>query len=172
MNNSPESVSEPSPPFVISHTFDAPLEVVWKAWTERERLMKWFGPKGFVMEFAKMDFRPGGMFHYKLKSPDGKDMWGKFSYREISPPRRLVWVNSFSDENANVTRHPLHELWPLEMLTTVTFEQEGGKTKVTVDFRALNPSDSERHTFDSNHPSMRAGWGGTFEQLEQFLPNS
>lgn len=163
---------DPSPPFVISRTFDAPRDVVWKAWTERDRLTKWFGPRGFVTEYARLDFRPGGIYLYKLKAPDGKDMWGKFSYREITPPRRLVWVNSFSDESANVTRHPLHEEWPLEMLTTVTFEENAGKTTVTVNFRALNPSDRERHTFDSNHDSMRMGWGGTLDQLEQYLRTS
>ena len=60
--------------FVISRTFDAPRDLVWKAWTERERLMQWFGPKGFTMPIAKLDFRPGGMLHYCLRSADGKEM--------------------------------------------------------------------------------------------------
>jgi len=59
---------------VITRVFDAPRELVWKAWTERERLMQWFGPKGFTMSTAKLDFRPGGVFHYCLRSPDGHDM--------------------------------------------------------------------------------------------------
>ena len=160
---------DPSPPFILSRTFDTPRDVVWNAWTQRDQLMKWFGPKGFIMEFAKLDFRPGGMFLYKLKAPDGKDMWGKFSYREIHAPDRLVWVNSFSDENANVTRHYLHEAWPLELLTTVTFEENAGKTTVTVHWRPLSPTERERQTFDSNHESMRMGWGGTFDQLGKYL---
>ena len=53
-------------PFIISHSFDAARETLWKAWTERAELMKWFGPKGFTMPAAKMEFRPGGMFHYCL----------------------------------------------------------------------------------------------------------
>jgi uncharacterized protein YndB with AHSA1/START domain len=161
--------TDPSRPFVISRTFDAPRDVVWKAWTERDRLMQWFGPTGLTMAFARLDLRPGGMFHYKLQSPDGQDMWGRFVYREINPPRRLVWVNSFSDEAGNVSRHPLHLAWPLEMLTTVTFVEAGGKTTVTLEWRAINPSPQERQTFDSNHPSMLAGWTGTFDQLETYL---
>ena len=160
---------DPSPPFILSRTFDAPRDLIWKAWTEREQLMHWFGPKGFVMEFAKLDFRPGGMFLYKLKSPDGQQIWGKFSYREIHAPDRLVWVNSFSDENANVTRHYLRETWPLELLTTVTFEENAGKTTVTVHWRPMSPTEIERQTFDSNHDSMRMGWGGTFDQLQEYL---
>ena len=70
-------------PFVISRTFDAPRKKVWQAWTERERLMQWFGPKGFTMPVAKVDFRPGGTCHSCLRSPEGHEMWGKFIYREI-----------------------------------------------------------------------------------------
>ena len=76
--------------------FNAPREVVWKAWTERERLRQWFGPKGFKMTTATMDFRPGGSFHYRLQTPDGKEMWGRFVYRQIVAPERILWVNSFS----------------------------------------------------------------------------
>ena len=70
-------------PFVITRVFDAPRSLVWKAWAERDRLMQWFGPKGFIMRVATLDLRPGGIFHYCLRSPDGKDMWGKFVYREL-----------------------------------------------------------------------------------------
>src|SRR6185369_5813416 len=101
-------------PFSISYTFNAPQALVWKAWTDRDELMKWFGPKGFAMTTAKMDFRPGGSFHYCLRSPDGKEMWGKFVYREIEAPKRIVLVNSFSDEKGGLTRPPMSPTWPLE----------------------------------------------------------
>src|SRR5258706_14903907 len=72
--------------FVITRVFAAPRELVWKAWTERDRLMQWFGPKGFTMPTAKMDFRPGGVFHYCMRSAEGHEMWGTFVYREIVAP--------------------------------------------------------------------------------------
>jgi uncharacterized protein YndB with AHSA1/START domain len=109
--------------FVITRVFNAPRELVWKAWTERERLMHWFGPKGFTLKVAKLDFRPGGTYHYSMRSPDGKEMWGKFVYREIVAPERIVLVNSFSDEKGNLTRHPFSPGWPLEMLSTTTFAE-------------------------------------------------
>ena len=100
------TVAPASKPFVITRTFDAPRDKVWKAWAERDRLMQWFTPKGFKMTTAKLDLRPGGMFHYCMRSTDGKEMWGKFVYREIAAPNRIVVVNSFSDEKGGITRHP------------------------------------------------------------------
>src|SRR5438552_577356 len=93
--------------FVITRTIDAPRNLVWEAWTERDRLMQWFGPKRFTMSAAMLDLRPAGVFHYCLRSPDGKEMWGKFVYREIVPQERIVLVNSFSDEKGGLTRHPM-----------------------------------------------------------------
>src|SRR5262245_48340549 len=102
-------------PFVLARTFDVSPGEMWKAWTERERLIQWFSPKGFAMTAAKMDFRPGGSFHYCLQSPEGAEMWGKFEYREISEPKRIVLINSFSDAGGGLTRHPFSATWPLKM---------------------------------------------------------
>jgi uncharacterized protein YndB with AHSA1/START domain len=156
-------------PFSITRVFDAPRELVFKAWTERERLMQWFGPKGFTMTTAKLDLRPGGNFHYCLRSADGKEMWGKFVYREIVAPERIVWVNSFSDKDGNMTRHPMMPTWPAEMLSTADFVENEGKTTVTITWLPLNPNDEERQVFESMRSGMNQGWTGTFEQLENYL---
>jgi uncharacterized protein YndB with AHSA1/START domain len=170
MNTANANLAEKSlVPFVFSRTFDAPRELVWKAWTDRERLMQWFSPKGFTMSTAKLDFRPGGSFHYALKSPDGKEMWGKFIYLEIVAPDRIVLVNSFSDEKGGITRHPFSATWPLEMLSTTTLEEREGKTVVTVHWVPLKPTEAERKTFDSAHEGMKVGWTGTFDQLAEYL---
>jgi len=155
--------------FVISRVFDAPRDLVWKAWTERDRLMQWFGPKGFTMSQAKLDFRPGGMLHYCLSGPEGKEMWGKFVYREIIPPQRLVWMHSFSDEKGGLTRHPFSSDWPREMLTTVTFAEHEGKTTVTVRWTPINATEAERESFQNNREGMKMGWTGTFDQLAEYL---
>jgi uncharacterized protein YndB with AHSA1/START domain len=158
--------------FVISRSFNVPRDRMWSAWTERERLMQWFGPKGFKMPAAKLDFRPGGMLHYCLESADGTEMWGKFVYREIVKPERLVFVNSFSDEDGNITRHPFSPTWPLEMLSTITFTEEKGRTTVTIYWVPLNPTESERKTFEGARDGMKQGWSGTFEQLAEYLATS
>jgi len=156
-------------PFVIARSFDAPRELVWKAWTERKRLMQWFGPKGFTMPAAKLDLRPGGVFHYCLLSPEGNEMWGKFVYREIVAPERIVLVNSFSDEIGGLTRHPFSPTWPLEMLSATTLSEEEGKTKITLEWSPLNSTEAERRTFDESHEGMKQGWTGTFDQLAEYL---
>jgi uncharacterized protein YndB with AHSA1/START domain len=109
------------------------------------------------------------MFHYCLKTPDGKPMWGKFVYREIVAPERIVLVNSFSDEAGGITRHPMSPTWPLEMLSTFTLTERDSKTTVTVEWVPLNPTDEERKTFDGAQEGMKQGWSGTFDQLAGYL---
>jgi uncharacterized protein YndB with AHSA1/START domain len=156
--------------FVISRVFDAPRDLVWKAFTDPERMKEWWGPKGFTVITSKMDLRPGGSYLYGMTAPSGAPMWGKFVYREITPPERMVLINSFSDEAGGVTRHPMAPTWPLEMLSTFTFEEQpGGKTKFTVRWAAYNATAEEQKTFDTSHDSMRQGWGGTMDQLDAYL---
>jgi uncharacterized protein YndB with AHSA1/START domain len=156
-------------PFVISQVFDVPRERLWQAWSERGQLMQWFGPKGATIPAAKLDFRPGGMFHYCLCLPDGQEIWGKFVYREIARPERMVLVSSFADEDGGLTRHPFSATWPLEMLSTITLANFGAQSRLTVQWSPLNPTEAERKTFDASHDSMIQGWSGTFEQLTAFL---
>jgi uncharacterized protein YndB with AHSA1/START domain len=155
--------------FVISRTFDARRERVWKALTEVENMKHWFSPKGFAVKTAVMDLRPGGRYHYCLRSSEGQEMWGKAIYREIAAPERLVWVNSFSDPEGGTTRHPMAPTWPREMLTTITLAENRGRTTMVVRWSPLNPTEEERQAFDGGHESMRQGWTGTLDQLEQFL---
>ena len=157
-------------PFIISREFNAPRDLMWKVWTEREHFTNWFGPKGIKMAIAQFDLRPGGMIHYRMETPDGKEMWGKAVYREIVPTEKLVWINSFSDKDAGLTRHPFTtDRWPLQLLTVVTFAENAGKTTVTLNWVPYESDADERRVFDNNHPSMTMGWGGTFEQLEAYL---
>jgi uncharacterized protein YndB with AHSA1/START domain len=156
--------------FVISRTFDAPRDLVWKAFTDPERMKHWWGPKGFTVIASKMDFRPGGTYHYGMRAPDGSAMWGKFVYQEITPPERMVLINSFSDEAGGITRHPMAPNWPLQMFSTFTFEDVGGgKTKFTVRWSPHNATEEERKVFATSHDSMRGGWGGTMDQLATYL---
>lgn len=157
-------------PFVISRVFDAPRELVFKAFTEPERMKEWWGPKGFKGIAGEMDLRPGGRYHYGLQAPDGSIMWGLFVYREVSAPERIVLVNSFSDAEGGLTRHPMNPKWPLRMLSIFTFEDAGsGKTKLTVSWTPIEESAEEREVFEQARPSMTQGWSGTFGQLESYL---
>ncbi len=156
--------------FVTRRVFDAPPATLWKCFTEPERMKEWWGPKGSVIVASKIDFRVGGTYLGAMRSPDGQVMWAKFVYREIVPPKLLKWVHSCSNEQGGLTRHPMAPTWPLEMLTTVTFEDApGGKTKLTLVWSPLNASDEEQKTFDAAHRGMTGGWAGTFERLDAYL---
>jgi uncharacterized protein YndB with AHSA1/START domain len=168
-----DAAAEPADrPFVITRVFRAPRALVWDAWTQREHLARWMGPKGTTIAHATLDLRPGGLFLYGMRAPDGTMMWGKWLFREIVPLERLVVVVSFSDENAGVTRHPMVPGWPLETLSTMTFAEHagiGGGTTVVLEWRPVNASAEERATFAASHDSMTQGWTGTMEQLEAYL---
>jgi uncharacterized protein YndB with AHSA1/START domain len=157
-------------PFVISRVFDAPRELVWKCFTDPERMKQWWGPKGVTVVHSKMDLRVGGTYHYAMKTPDGSVMWGRQVYREITPPERIVLINAFSDEAGGLTRHPLAPTWPIETFSVFTFEElPDGKTRFTVSWLPHNANAEEENTFDTSRDSMQKGWTGTMEQLEAYL---
>jgi len=156
--------------FVITRVFDAPRDLVWQAFTAPERMKEWFGPAGSTVMASKMDFRIGGTYLGAMRDDAGRIMWAKFVYREIAAPQRLSWVHSFSDENGGLTRHPLSATWPLELLTTVTLDEEpDGKTKVTLRWSPLNATAEEQQTFDAAHGGMTQGWTGSFDRLDAYL---
>jgi uncharacterized protein YndB with AHSA1/START domain len=148
---------------IIERIFDAPRELVFKAWTEPDRMMRWWGPKGFTTPFCKIDLRVGGTILSCMRSPEGKDYWNTGVYREIVEPERIVCTDSFADEQGNVvpaSHYGMPGDWPLEMLVTVTFEEYEGKTKMTL-----------RHV---GHPSIieqdaSAGWNESFDKLAEEL---
>ena len=163
----------PSKDFVISRVFDAPRDLLWQCFTQPERMKLWWGPKGVKVVKADMDFRVGGTYHYAMQPPDGEVMWGKFVYREITPPERIVLIDSFSDEAGGLGRHPLAPQWPPQMLTTFTFEEApGGRTKFTVRWSPHEATAEEQAVFDAGRASMTAGWSGTLEQLEVYLAST
>ena len=164
-----DSNAAASSEFVITRTFDAPRDLVWKLWTEEAHLKHWWGPKGFTIVSVKVDLRPGGVTHYGMRAPDGTETWGRFVYREIVAPERLVFIVSFSDSASGVMRHPWSATWPLQTLSTVTFEDQGGKTQVTVRWIAYEATELERKTFEDGMQGMQQGWSATFEQFSDYL---
>jgi uncharacterized protein YndB with AHSA1/START domain len=157
------------PVFTISRVFDAPRDLVWETWTDPKHLAHWWGPKGSTVARCDMNLAPGGIFHYALKTADGSILWGKWVFREIVKPERMTAVTSFSDEKGGETRHPMAPTWPLKILSTMTFEDVDGKTKVTVHWSPLAPSDIERDTFTAGMDSMKQGWGGTIDKYAAYL---
>lgn len=140
---------------VITRIFDAPRELVWRAWTDPTHVVKWWGPKNFTAPVAKIDLRVGGKYLNCKRSPEGQDYWSTGTYREIVPPERLVCTDSFADAEGNVvsaSHYGMGEDFPLEMLVTITFEEVDGKTKMTLKHVGLPESikQNDWHGFGTN----------------------
>jgi uncharacterized protein YndB with AHSA1/START domain len=136
---------------VITRLLDAPRELVFKVWTQPEHLVRWWGPKDFTAPHLKMDVRVGGAYRANIRSPEGTDYWMRGVYREVTPPERLVFTFAWEEDGER----------GLDTLVTVTFADQGGKTRLT--FRqAPFQSDAER---DSHH----GGWSECFDRLAGYL---
>ena len=158
--------------FVITRVFNARLDRIWKAWSEADQLQHWWGPAGCTIEVPRLEFRPGGFFHYAMKFTNAPTMWGRFNYREIAALERIVWLNSFSNDKCGITRAPFSELCPLEIENSVTFVERAGTTIVTLRAEPFGETDEERKYFEALQPSLEQGYGGTFEQLAGYLPKT
>jgi len=137
---------------VITRVFDAPRSLVFKAWSEPERLAQWWGPRGFSLPSCKLDFRTGGIYRFQMRGPDG-DHWSQGVFREVVEPERIVMDGSWADANGNPTRP--------STVVTVTFEDLGGKTKLT-----LHNAVFESVTARDLH---RGGWSSSLECLAEYL---
>lgn len=155
--------------FSITRMFDAPRRQVWDAWSQADALARWWGPKGCALNVPALEFCPGGLFHYKMSFPDGKIFWGRFVYREIAAPHKLVFLDSFSNPACGVARAPFNDKYPLEILNTVTFDERGDRTSVTLEATPFGAMDDEREFFENLAPSLGDGYGGTFDQLAEHL---
>ena len=153
----------------MTRLFDAPRELVYQAWTEAERLALWWGPSGFTLSVLALELTPGGMFHYAMTAANGFEMCGKFTYRELAPPERIVSTLSFADRLGQPVRHPLSATWPLATLNTMTLSDENGKTRLTLRSTPHEANDIENATFAAGHGAMVAGFTGTFDQLDAYL---
>jgi len=145
---------------VIERVFDAPRDLVWKAWSESERFTRWRGPKGYTAPACKIDFRVGGTWLACMRSPEGHDIWATGVYREIVPLERIVTTDSFADADGNVvpaTHYGMGEAIPLEMLVTVTFEEQAGKTKMTLRHEGLPVGEMRE--------GAGQGWNESFDKL-------
>lgn len=149
---------------VIMRLFDAPRELVFKAWTEPERMKRWLSPKGFTTPVCKIDLRPGGRILNCMRSPEGQEIWSQGVYREIVRPERIVCTDTFADEKGNPVspqKYGMSPDWPEEALLTVTFDEHADKTQFTLHHAPIKPG-TERDMCEQ-------GWNETLDKLEDYL---
>jgi uncharacterized protein YndB with AHSA1/START domain len=152
-------------PLFIERVFDAPRALVWKAWTEPKYISRWWGPKDFTAPFCKIDLRPGGGFHYCMKSPQGKEYWNIGEFVEVDPPKKIISVMFFSDKAGNRLKpsdYGLGEDFPEDMFDVVTFENIGEhKTKLTL---------QRKHSIDNARKyGVEQGWGESLDKFSETL---
>lgn len=158
--------------FVITRLLKAPRARVWKAYSEADQLEQWWGPKDAAIRVLKLDFRPGGMFHYAMEFQPGQAVYGRFIYGLIRPPERLEYTNGHSDEIGGLTRAPfphLRDSFPLEFHNVVTFAEKDGATIVTARSTPINATPAEISTFVGMFDSIRVSFAGIFDKLDALL---
>ena len=121
---------------VIERVFDAPRDLVWRAWVEPDQFMRWYGPEGVTMFACEIDLRVGGRHLFGLRMPDGGEYWTTGVYREVSPPERFVATEIMADEHGAVVAPSHYGMpgdTPMETLLTVSLEDLGdGRTRLTL----------------------------------------
>lgn len=145
---------------VIERVFDAPREMVWRAWTDPEWFTRWWGPAMFTSPTVQIDLRPGGRFVWVMRDPDGKDYYTVGEYREIDPPNRLVYTDSFGDAEGNVvspTVYGMGDDFPVTTIVTVTFEDLGGRTRLRIASDKAVPGDM--------WAMASSGWNSSLDKL-------
>ena len=142
---------------VLTRVYNAPRERVWKAWTDPKQLAQWWGPAGFTNPRCEADVRPGGALRIDMRGPDGTVYPMSGVYREVVAPERLVFTGSALDKKGK----PL-----FEVLNTVTFAEQGGKTKLTVQAQVVKKIAA---VADQYLKGQEQGWGQSLKRLEEFL---
>lgn len=144
---------------VLTRVFDAPRELVWKAWTDPKQLARWWGPKGFTNPVCEVDARVGGAWHIVMRSPAGDEYPCGGVYREIMAPERLVFTNIATDSQGN----PI-----IDGLTTVIFAEQGGKTKLTLQTRGTALVDYAVAYLTG----METGWSQSLDRLQAYVTDA
>jgi uncharacterized protein YndB with AHSA1/START domain len=121
---------------VVTRVFDAPVELVWKAWSDSEQVKRWWGPTGFTAPVARIDFREGGKSLVCMRSPDGQDFYNTWSYTRIVPMKRIEFTLDWADKDGNRVDPATMGLppnLPRDVLHLITFKAVAdGKTELTV----------------------------------------
>lgn len=157
MAASNDSPAEPTArTLILTRVFDAPRELVFRMWTDPKHLARWWGPKDFTNPVCEADARPGGALRIVMRGPDGNEYPMVGVFREVAAPERLVFTNIAVDGQGN----PI-----LDGLTTVTFAEEGGKTKLTLETRAVALVAYAAAYLNG----MEAGWTQSLERLAAYV---
>lgn len=153
--------------YVLERVFDAPCEMVWRTWTEPALLARWYGPNVETI-IHKLDVRPGGLWLNEMRM-GGNSHYQRAEYTEVVAPERLVCLMSNADADWNIAANPMMPDWPRVLLTTVTFAEEGGKTKMHLTWTPHEATEAEIACFAAAIDGLGKGWAAGMVKLEELL---
>ncbi len=155
--------------FTVLRTFPVPAARLWAIWTQPAHIAASSAPPGGSFESPTFELRPGGRHHYCARTAEGQETWGLRSFVAIEEGTRLQWRQSFSDATGTPARHPMAPSFPLTLLSTLTFADDGaGGAQLTLTWEPVDATPEERAFFAAIHEGMRGGWTHTFDQVEQY----
>lgn len=158
-------------PTSFSRDFKAPMKLVYEAWTQAEHLCHWQTPNAQVKcIYTTADIRAGGSALHKMVMPNGNEMWLLTEYKELSPYHTIVFVQHSSNERGEILPPPMPN-WPKEILATIKLSESAGVTNMQFIWQPLNPTADEAEAWEASRPNHENGWGGSFEQLANYLGN-
>jgi len=151
---------------VVTRVFNAPRELVWRAFTDPQQLMRWWGPKGYTSPACQIDLREGGKYLYCMRSPEGQNIYSTGVYQKIDPPNEIIFTDSFADEHGNVvpgSHYGLGADFPHELRVILTFDDLGGKTRLTLRHAGMPAGEMSE--------GASVGWSESFDKLAEVLRN-
>ena len=155
------------PEYVLDREFDAPRDLVWRAWTDPEILHQWYGP-GVETVIHRYDLEPGGAWLNEMKFGEKSD-YSRMDFQEVVVEEKIVWLHSSTDADWNVINNPMMPGWPRVLLTTVTFTESGEKTNVQLRQVPVDASDEELACFEQMKSGMDGGWGKGYAMIDEIL---
>ena len=155
------------PEYKLERIFDAPRELVWRAWTDPEILNRWYGPNIETI-IHQFDLRPGGSWLNEMKMGGNSD-FSKMVFQEVTPPKKLVWHHCSTDNSWSTAPNPMMPDWPRILLTTVVLEETGDKTNVCLTQVPLDATEAEIACFAEAMANMDHGWGAGYTILDKIF---
>lgn len=156
-------------PSVLTRDYNAPMKLVYDAWTQEQHLCKWQVPnKDITCEYKFADIRSGGAALHKMTMPGGGEMWLLTKYHELSPPDTIVFTQYESNESGDIIP-PKMPNWPKEIRATIKLSEDNGVTHMRFIWQPINPTQEEAQAWEASRSQHGKGWAGGFDMLANYL---
>jgi len=153
--------------FVIERTFAAPRALVWRTFTEKDLLSRWYGP-GVETVIHELDVKAGGVWKNEMRFGE-KASFERMDYTEVAPETRLVWEHFTTGADWQAIANPMMPGWPKALLAEVDFTDDGDRTQVRLTWTPHDASPDEIAVFEKAMAGFGRGWGSGFDIIEEIL---